>query len=91
PERNQEAMAYLKEEHIKYRIIHLVSRLFFRGIYFPQMSKRAWLSLIKENRRIIYSLVKEGTATWRAARKKRKANLAASANAEIQTEASKAQ
>jgi hypothetical protein len=84
-------MEYLKEQHIRYRIIHLVSRLFFRGIYFPQMNKRAWLKLINQNRRIILSLVKEGTATWRAARKNGKAKLAAASNSEIQTEASKAQ
>ena len=91
PERNEEAMEYLKEEHIKYRIIHLVSRMFFRGIYFPQMSKRAWFSLINQNRRIIYKLVKEGKATWRAARKNQKAKLAAASSAEVQPETSKAQ
>ena len=90
PERNAEAMEYLKDQHIKYRIIHLVSRLFFRGIYFPQMNKRAWFRLLRENRKIIAGLVKEGTATWRAARKKQKAELAAASNTEIQTEASKA-
>jgi radical SAM superfamily enzyme YgiQ (UPF0313 family) len=87
PERNAEAMEYLKDQHIRYRIIHLVSRLFFRGIYFPQMNKRAWLSLIKENRKIIAGLVKEGTSTWRAARKRAKAERA-NASTEVQTEAS---
>jgi hypothetical protein len=29
----------------------LVARLFFRGIYFPQMTRRAWLKLIYDNRR----------------------------------------
>jgi radical SAM superfamily enzyme YgiQ (UPF0313 family) len=91
PERNAEAMDYLKDQHIKYRIIHLVSRLFFRGIYFPQMNKRAWLKLVNQNRRIIYSLVKEGTAAWRNARKNQRAGLDAASNAEIHTEASKAQ
>ena len=90
PERNAEAMAYLKDQHIKYRIIHLVSRLFFRGIYFPQMNKRAWFGLLKENRKIISGLVREGTSTWRAARKRQKAERAASSTAEVQTEASKA-
>lgn len=91
PARNAEAMEYLKDQHIKYRIIHLVSRLFFRGIYFPQMNKRAWLSLLRENRKIISGLVKEGTSTWRAARKRQKRERAAAATAEVQTEASKAQ
>jgi hypothetical protein len=90
PERNAEAMEYLKDQHIKYRIIHLVSRLFFRGIYFPQMNKRAWLKLINQNRRILFGLVKEGTATWRAARKRQRAQLAAASGAEVQTEVSKA-
>ncbi|HEX8921188.1 MAG TPA: radical SAM protein [Pyrinomonadaceae bacterium] len=70
PERNQEAMAYLKEEHIKYRIIHLVSRLFFRGIYFPQMSKRAWLKLVYQNRRTFFKLTKGAVSTYRASRKR---------------------
>src|SRR5215213_3452490 len=51
PERNELALEYLKDQHVKYQIIHLVSRLFFRGIYFPQMSKRAWLKLLAQNRK----------------------------------------
>ena len=91
PARNAEAMEYLKDQHIKYRIIHLVSRLFFRGIYFPQMNKRAWFSLLKENRKIISGLVKEGTSTWRAARKRQKAERTGAPATEVQTEAGKAQ
>jgi DNA-binding transcriptional regulator PaaX len=49
---------------------HLVARLFFRGIYFPQMTKRAWLKLIAENRRAIYSLTRDGFAKWRASRRR---------------------
>ena len=71
PERNAEALEYLKDQHVSYRISHLVSRLFFRGIYFPQMGKRAWLKVIAQNRRTINGLVKEGVTTWRAARKRR--------------------
>ena len=71
PERNAQAIDSISEKPIKYRIIHLVSRLFFRGIYFPQMNKRAWVKLIADNRRSIYPLVKEGVAEWREARKNR--------------------
>ena len=71
PERNAEALEYLKDQHVSYRISHLVSRLFFRGIYFPQMGKRAWFKLVAQNRRTISGLVKEGVTTWRAARKRR--------------------
>jgi hypothetical protein len=43
--------------------------MFFRGIYFPQMNKRAWLRLVFENRRPIFSLTREAVGTWRAHRK----------------------
>jgi radical SAM superfamily enzyme YgiQ (UPF0313 family) len=90
PERNAEAVDYLKDQHIKYRIIHMVSRLFFRGIYFPQMGKRAWMKVLMQNRKTISGLVREGIATARAARKNRKATPSAAPNTEIQTEASEA-
>jgi len=70
PERNNEAIEFIKDKPIEYRISHLVARLFFRGIYFPQMSKTAWLKLIYQNRRPILSLTKEGLRKWRAARKR---------------------
>ena len=74
-ERNTEAVAAIHDAPIEFRIGHLVARLFFRGIYFPQMGKRAWLKVLWDNRRTLGSLVKEGAQTWRAARKRRKANL----------------
>jgi hypothetical protein len=39
--------------------MHLVTRLIFRGIYFPQMGKRAWVKLLFANRGLIYSLGRE--------------------------------
>jgi radical SAM superfamily enzyme YgiQ (UPF0313 family) len=75
PERNAQALEAISEQAVKYRIIHLVARLFFRGIYFPQMGKRAWLKLLFENRRTILGLFKEGAGTWRASRKSQKATL----------------
>jgi radical SAM superfamily enzyme YgiQ (UPF0313 family) len=74
PERNAEAINSIADKPIEYRIGHLVARLFFRGIYFPQMSKRDWLKVLFQNRRTIFSLAKEGTKTWRAARKRQKRN-----------------
>ena len=47
-----------------------VARLFFRGIYFPQMTRRAWLRLLYENRRTITSLTREGFAKWRESRRR---------------------
>ena len=55
---------------LQYRISLLVSRLFFRGIYFPQMTRGAWLRLLYENRRTISALAREGFAKWRASRRR---------------------
>ena len=72
PERNAQAVESIKDQHVKYQIIHLVSRLFFRGIYFPQMGKRAWLKLIAQNRRTIFKLTREAVATFRGDKKRKK-------------------
>jgi len=71
PERNREAIESISDQPVQYRIGHLIARLFFRGIYFPQMNKRAWLKLIAQNRSTIFALTKEATSTYRAARKRR--------------------
>jgi radical SAM superfamily enzyme YgiQ (UPF0313 family) len=68
-ERNREVVESLAERSLEYRMSHFVARLFFRGIYFPQMSKRAWMKLLFENRRALYSLARDGFATWRASRR----------------------
>jgi radical SAM superfamily enzyme YgiQ (UPF0313 family) len=79
-ERNAEALEAIRDEHVKYRIIHLVSRLFFRGIYFPQMGKRAWMKLIVQNRRPIMRLAKEAVAAYRGAKKRESRGAAVVAN-----------
>ena len=68
-ERNAEAIEAIKNQPIEYRIGHLVARLFFRGIYFPQMKKRDWMKLLFENSKAIIGLTKEGFSTYRKARK----------------------
>jgi radical SAM superfamily enzyme YgiQ (UPF0313 family) len=75
PESNARAIDSIRDKHIQYRLSHLVARLFFRGIYFPQMGKSAWLKVLFQNRRAIYSLTKEGLGMWRAARKRQKGQL----------------
>jgi hypothetical protein len=70
PERNAQAVQAIKDHDLQYRISMLVSRLFFRGIYFPQMNRRAWARLVYENRRTIYSLVREGFAKYRESRRR---------------------
>jgi radical SAM superfamily enzyme YgiQ (UPF0313 family) len=71
PERNSQAIESISDKPVADRIIHLVSRLFFRGIYFPQMGTRAWLKVIFQNRRTILNLVKEGIKTLQTVREKR--------------------
>jgi radical SAM superfamily enzyme YgiQ (UPF0313 family) len=75
PERNREAIESIKDQPVQYRISHLIVRLFFRGIYFPQIGRKAWLKVIYENRHTIYSLIKEGAYSWKAARKRSKFKL----------------
>jgi len=48
------------------RAFHFIMRLFFRGIYFPQMNKTAWIKLIAQNRKPILKLVKEAVGKYRA-------------------------
>uniref|UniRef100_UPI002931812D hypothetical protein n=1 Tax=Clavibacter michiganensis TaxID=28447 RepID=UPI002931812D len=54
----------------------LVARFFFRGIYFPQMTKRAWMKLLFQNRKAILSLTREGVSKYRAAKKRDKTIVA---------------
>src|SRR5437868_9173638 len=67
PERNARAVEAISSHDLKYRLGMLIARLFFRGIYFPQMTRRAWLKLVYDNRRTLFPLVREGFAKWRKA------------------------
>lgn len=70
PERNASAVESIHDHDLQYRIGMVVARLFFRGIYFPQMTRRAWLKLIYDNRRTLTPLVREGFSKWRASRRR---------------------
>ncbi len=91
PERNAEALEAISDQPIEYRISLIVARLFFRGIYFPQMSKLAWLKLIYSNKKPILGLAREGLGTWRSAHKndKRLAEKAADSLSGEMAEAAK--
>jgi radical SAM superfamily enzyme YgiQ (UPF0313 family) len=62
------AVALLEHQPVGYRINILVSRLLFRGIYFPLMGRWAWVKAITNNRRTIFKLVVEAFGAWRKAR-----------------------
>jgi radical SAM superfamily enzyme YgiQ (UPF0313 family) len=56
------ALKYLKNDSIGDQIIHLCTRLVFRGIYFPQMRRREWARLVFDNRGPILNTVVSGLA-----------------------------
>jgi radical SAM superfamily enzyme YgiQ (UPF0313 family) len=60
PEAIEKAVDSLNHEPLGYRINILIARLCFRGIYFPQMSRFAWVKTILENRRTILKLLRQG-------------------------------
>ncbi len=53
---NAQALAWLEKRGFAERMMHLIARLAFRGIYFPQMRAREWLQVLLENRRSILHL-----------------------------------
>jgi hypothetical protein len=59
PEAIANAIASIAHKPLGYRVNILIARLCFRGIYFPQMGRFAWAKTIAENRRTIFSLIKE--------------------------------
>jgi radical SAM superfamily enzyme YgiQ (UPF0313 family) len=67
PEAIANAVASVAHKPLGYRVNILISRLCFRGIYFPQMGRFAWAKTIAENRRTIFSLIKEAFGARSAA------------------------
>ena len=61
----ERALDWIEDEPAAYKISHLISRLFFRGIYFPQKGAWSWLKLLAQNRVAIYRVVKDCFTKWR--------------------------
>jgi hypothetical protein len=72
-EANQQALEAIADRRIDYRLMHLIARLFFRGIYFPQLTKRDWTLLVARNRQPVLKLAKEAISLYRASRKNKMA------------------
>jgi radical SAM superfamily enzyme YgiQ (UPF0313 family) len=53
------AIARLADKPFHDRVIHLLARFAFRGIYFPQMKATAWARVILDNRRSILRVARE--------------------------------
>jgi radical SAM superfamily enzyme YgiQ (UPF0313 family) len=69
PAATQQALDSIAHEPAAYKINHLVSRLFFRGIYFPQKGVLGWLRLIAQNRGPLFSVVKDCFTQWHGTRR----------------------
>jgi radical SAM superfamily enzyme YgiQ (UPF0313 family) len=57
PAANASAMQWLASSSFSDRILHLLSRLAFRGIYFPQMKRRDWVKILFQNRSSILKII----------------------------------
>jgi len=67
PARNKQVIDLLMPRSLDISAMHFLMRLFFRGIYVPQMTKRAWLNLIFQNRKSLLKLLRSGIAKYREA------------------------
>src|SRR5690348_3250732 len=63
----ERAIESIADEPAAYKISHLMSRLFFRGIYFPQKGAWNWFKLAVENRRAIGRVIKDSLKRWHGA------------------------
>ena len=64
-----EAVERSSDRRLSYRVHVLIGRLFFRGIYFRQKGKLAWVKLLAENRGVILRLIIEALEARREARR----------------------
>jgi len=60
----ERAIESIADEPAAYKISHLMSRLFFRGIYFPQQGAWNWFKLVLQNRRAISRVIKDSFTRW---------------------------
>ncbi len=64
PEAIAAAVHSLDHMPLLYRINILVSRLCFRGIYFPQRGRLGWVKVVAQNRKTIFKLVNDAIRAW---------------------------
>jgi hypothetical protein len=67
PDAIERAIESIAGEPAAYKISHLMSRLFFRGIYFPQKGAWSWFKLALQNRRAIGRVIKDSFTRWHGA------------------------
>ena len=64
------ALEKIQGRPFRERIILFFTRLAFRGIYFPQMTAKHWVSLLFSNRRTLMRLIGEGFTAHRKSRRR---------------------
>lgn len=65
PENTRSAMRKIAGVPAAYQLSHLIARLCFRGIYFPQKGSGAWLKVLLENRRVIFRIGVNCLSNWK--------------------------
>jgi radical SAM superfamily enzyme YgiQ (UPF0313 family) len=65
PAVTRKSIESMAKEPAPYQISHLIARMFFRGIYFPQKGAWAWLRLIVANRSTVFHVIRESLTNWR--------------------------
>jgi hypothetical protein len=68
PTATRRAIDSIANEPAPYKISHLIARLFFRGIYFPNKGAWAWLKAIVDNRGTVVHVVRECFTNWRGSK-----------------------
>jgi radical SAM superfamily enzyme YgiQ (UPF0313 family) len=71
PAANEQAIESIAGEPAPYKISHLASRMFFRGIYFPQKGVTMWPRLLWANRRAITRVVRDCFRQWHGTRSRK--------------------
>jgi radical SAM superfamily enzyme YgiQ (UPF0313 family) len=79
PEAITKALESVAHKPLGFRVNILISRICFRGIYFPQLGRFAWVKTIFQNRHTIFGAVREGLGLRRAAREEASLRLSSSA------------
>jgi radical SAM superfamily enzyme YgiQ (UPF0313 family) len=72
PEANMRAIDAIADEPAPYKISHVASRIFFRGIYFPPKTMSRWLHLLFQNRKVIARVVRDCFRQWHGTKQDRR-------------------
>ena len=75
-ETTERALEQIESRPFHERAVMLGARLAFRGIYFPQMTKRDWLGVVWENRASLLKVISDGFREHRNAQRAKSAKVA---------------